>query len=105
MGTRSQTVNPRRITLALDLRDLYGPEVDRALGGEEPMVDEWEAGIRTPTDEQLWQLALLTSFPVPFFYLPDPELTGVWVCDRRKRKGGCQYIQPEASPAQGELWR
>ena len=37
---------PERITIALDYRELYGPEVDRALGGEEPMVDEWESGAR-----------------------------------------------------------
>ena len=33
-GRRRQT--PERITMALDLRDLYGPEVDEALGGQEP---------------------------------------------------------------------
>lgn len=44
---------PERITIALDICDLYGPEVDEALGGEEPMVDEWETGERIPTSEQM----------------------------------------------------
>jgi len=58
---------PHRITTALDLRELYGPEVDRACGVEEPAVDEWEAGVRYPTWEQLRALAELTQFPVKFF--------------------------------------
>jgi hypothetical protein len=31
---------PARITLALDSCELYGPEVDEVLGGEEPMVED-----------------------------------------------------------------
>lgn len=60
-------VIPHRITTALDIRKLYGPEVDRACGVEEPAVDEWEAGVRYPTWEQLLALAELTDFPVKFF--------------------------------------
>lgn len=63
---RGQVV-PHRITTALDLRELYGPEVDRACGVEEPAVDEWEAGLRYPTWEQLQALAELTDFPPKFF--------------------------------------
>ncbi len=48
---------PERITIALDMRELYGPEVDRALGGEEPMVDEWESGARVPDLAQIQALA------------------------------------------------
>ena len=72
---------PERITMALDLRELYGPEVDRALGGEEPMVDEWESGARVPTLEQVQALAKLTDFPVKFFYQPaPPPIDNGWIC-------------------------
>jgi transcriptional regulator with XRE-family HTH domain len=63
---RGQVI-PHRITTALDLRALYGPEVDAACGVEEPAVDEWEQGVRYPTWEQLLALAELTGFPVKFF--------------------------------------
>jgi len=76
-----QFPTPQRITTALDMRELYGPEVDRALGGEEPMVDEWESGKRVPTFEQVQRLALLTDFPVRFFYLPPmAPIEGGWIC-------------------------
>lgn len=72
---------PERITMALDSCELYGPEVDESLGGEEPMVDEWESGARIPTVEQVQALAQLTNFPVRFFYLPPPlALSGGWIC-------------------------
>lgn len=72
---------PERITSALTLCDLYGPEVDQALGGEEPMVDEWESGDRVPTFAQVQALAVLTGFPVRFFYQPAaPKLSGGWMC-------------------------
>ena len=72
---------PERITAALDMCDLYGPEVDEALGGQEPMVDEWESGERIPTREQIHALARLTGFPVSFFYLPaPPPMPGVFLC-------------------------
>jgi transcriptional regulator with XRE-family HTH domain len=72
---------PERITMALDLRELYGPEVDQALGGEEPMVDEWESGARVPDFAQVQALAEMTDSPVRFFYEPPPApLTGGWLC-------------------------
>lgn len=72
---------PERITMALDICDLYGPEVDEALGGQEPMVDEWESGERVPTKEQVQALARLTGFPMKFFYLPPPPpMPGVILC-------------------------
>ncbi|MEA1798290.1 MULTISPECIES: helix-turn-helix domain-containing protein [Rhodococcus] len=51
---------PYRITRALDAAELYGPEVDVACGVQEPAVDEWEAGTRYPSFEQLLALAALT---------------------------------------------
>lgn len=62
-------VTPWRITAALDLRNLYGPEVDEACGVQEPCVDMWEDGHLYPTWEQLYALAELTDFPVRFFTL------------------------------------
>lgn len=63
-------VVPHRITSALDIRQLYGPEVDHACGVEEPAVDQWEEGVLYPTWEQLCALAELTDFPVEFFTQP-----------------------------------
>jgi hypothetical protein len=117
---------PARITLALDLRGLDGPEVDHACGVQEPAVDEWEAGTRIPTEEQLAALAWLTDLPVAFFYQPVMDPTrGVWLCGHSGPKGGgravCETVdqsdpiqQPQpgapvggldwAGPAQPELF-
>jgi hypothetical protein len=84
-----KTPTPERITQALDLRELYGPEVDEALGGEEPMVDEWESGARVPTLMQIQALAELTGFSVRYFYLPPPPSLGPgWMCGA----DGCQPL-------------
>lgn len=90
---------PERITMALDWADLYGPEVDRALGVEEPTVDMWEAGLLVPTREQVARLAVLTGVRPGFFYQPAPEpVSGLIVCTA----GGCEYVtgreseQPDA---------
>lgn len=61
---------PARITIALDLSELYGPEVDAACDAAEPDVDRWEAGELYPTWQQVELLAALTDFPVHFFFLP-----------------------------------
>ena len=66
----STAPTPSRITAALDIRSMYGAWVDVALGVQEPVVDEWETGVRVPTHAQIQRLALLTGFPVKFFYLP-----------------------------------
>jgi hypothetical protein len=76
-----QCPTPQRITLALDYRQLYGPEVDKACGVEEPTVDLWETGEVVPTFEQIEALGALTQFPVAFFYRPAPEPLGrVFMC-------------------------
>ena len=76
-----QTPTPERITMALNIQDLYGPEVDQALGGEEPMVDEWETGARVPSLAEIQALSELTGYPVKFFYLPPPPPLGDgWIC-------------------------
>lgn len=64
---------PFRITQALDGAGLFGPEVDIACGAEEPAVDEWEAGIRYPTFEQLLLLAELTGHDLEWFFERESE--------------------------------
>ena len=88
---------PHRITQILDYHQMYGPEVDEALGVEEPAVDMWEAGELVPTHAQIMRLALLTDTAPEFFYTPvtEPDLGPMWICDRSKRKNGCQVITPE----------
>jgi hypothetical protein len=86
------TPTPERITMALNFCMLYGPEVDQALGGEEPMVDEWESGARIPTLEQIQALAKLTGYGVRFFYLPAPKPLGNgWICGT----DGCKPLEDE----------
>lgn len=60
-------VCPALITVALDAAGLEGPEVDRACGGEEPMVDLWEEGRLYPTFPQLCSLAELTGKTPEYF--------------------------------------
>lgn len=72
---------PERITLALDLRGLDGPQVDIDCHAHEPEVDLWEAGLAVPTWDQLAALAQLTGFPIGFFYRPADQITGqVFIC-------------------------
>jgi hypothetical protein len=56
-----RTPTRERITVALDAAGLFGPDVDVALGGLEPMVGEWEAGTRVPTFAQVELLAAVTT--------------------------------------------
>lgn len=78
---------PARITLALDAIAAEGPWVDEALGGEEPMVDQWEAGELLPTRQQIELLAQLTNRPAEYFYLPADDIAEarIFVCDRTRR--------------------
>lgn len=87
--------NPKRITMALDMAELYGPEVDEACGVQEPTVDRWEAGTQIPSRDELQRLAFLTGFPVTFFYREDPEPFVGFICGPR----GCQLVDNRpASP-------
>ena len=82
---------PERITAALDMAGLHGPEADLTLGVVEPAVDMWESGARIPTDEQLARLAELAGVLVEWFYLPAPDPFVGFVC-ARGRGGGCEFV-------------
>lgn len=75
---RAGQVCPNRITMALDMRQLYGPEVDLACKAAEPEVDQWEAGERYPSWEQLRALAELTGFTPRWFTINTEAPIPVW---------------------------
>jgi hypothetical protein len=89
-----QDAIPYRITMALDLRQMYGPGVDEACGVAEPAVDRWESGDERPTPKQVQRLAVLTDMPLGFFYLrPDDVSRGpIWIC--RNISGSQPYCPP-----------
>jgi hypothetical protein len=91
--------NPARITTALDAAGLWGPEVDRACGVEEPTVDLWESGELVPTREQVEALAELCGVTPVMFYLDDPPAGPMWLCGT----DGCERVgeqppEPEPEP-------
>lgn len=96
-------VVPARITMALDLRGLEGPEVDVACGTAEPYVDLWECGLEVPTVEQVELLARLTDFPVSWFYrpvAPGPLLGGpMFMCGPRR----CEVVASHVVDERGVL--
>lgn len=69
-------VVPWLITIALDAKRLYGPEVDEACGVAEPGVDMWEEGTLYPTFEQLCALAKLTG-KAPGYFMNRPGIVGI----------------------------
>lgn len=74
-------LKPWRVTMALNLRQLYGPEVDTACDAAEPDVDDWEAGTLYPRWEQVVLLAKLVGNPVGFFYQGGEPATGtIFIC-------------------------
>lgn len=86
----SRNPNPERITTALDAAGLWGPEVDRACGVEEPTVDLWESGALVPTRGQVEALAALTGLTPAFFYRDSPKRIAVWMCG----DDGCEWVEP-----------
>lgn len=82
------TINPHRITVALDRAKLFGPTADAKVGAVEPDLDNWEAGRSVPAHSQLIKLAQLANVPMSFFHLADhepPALIIARVCGRRTR--------------------
>lgn len=86
----SRNPNPERITTALNAAGLWGPEVDRACGVEEPAVDLWESGELVPSREQMEALARLCGVTPVFFYM-DVTPIAVWICG----VDGCHLVEPE----------
>lgn len=98
----SGRVVPARITLALDMRGLEGPDVDTACGAAEPDVDLWECGLTVPAPEQVKLLAALTGFPVAYFYEPiaPGDLVGpIMLCGSK----GCESLDPPRVDERGVL--
>jgi hypothetical protein len=107
---------PPRITTALDLHGLEGPEVDVACGAVEPDVDRWEAGELYPTWAQLQALARLTDLPLRFFFLPPNDADGpMWTTLDVHLRPGEPWQPPitrfapgaftaAPTPIQGALW-
>lgn len=103
-------VVPARITLALDIMGLNGPEIDEQVGtwhgnpgGD---IDRWEQALAVPSPAQVELLAKLTDFPVAWFY--EPVETGplldngpVWMCFSDRR--GCAQVQPHVVTEAGVL--
>lgn len=77
-------VVPWLITMALNAKKLYGPEVDEQCGVPEPGVDMWETGELYPTFEQLCALAKLTD-KTPGFFMNRPSLVGIKASDTSLR--------------------
>ena len=101
-------VVPARISIAMNIRELEGAWVDEACGAAEPDVDDWEAGLKTPTPRQVVLMARLTGFPIPWFYkpiAPGPMLQGpIWMCYSRKVDGArCHLVQPDWVDERGVL--
>jgi|JI102314A2RNA_FD_contig_101_81254_length_2507_multi_3_in_0_out_0_1 hypothetical protein len=59
---------PWRITVALDARGLYDPDLSWALGVPVGAVDRWEEGVEVPTFEQVEKLSQLTEYLPRWFY-------------------------------------
>lgn len=70
-------LEPWRITMYLNAKALYGPEVDQACGVEEPAVDLWEAGKLYPTWEQTLLLCQLVGVTPRALLAPRPPLIRV----------------------------
>jgi hypothetical protein len=94
---------PARITMALNIRELYGPEVDTACGAAEPDVDMWELGLAVPSPEQVRLLAELTRFQPAFFYNPiEPgplAASAIFMCSGRT----CTVTAPDVVDENGVL--
>lgn len=79
--------DPARITFALDVAGMDGPEVDEALGVHnalDTVVDAWETGDVVPSQDEIRRLATLTNYGPGWFYLgPMPQFDGpVFFCER-----------------------
>jgi hypothetical protein len=92
------TINPHRITVALDRAKLVGPTADAKLGAVEPDLDMWEAGRATPSDAQLRKLARMANVPLEFFALRDDEFPPLYVARVCNRRTGYTVVTMPADP-------
>lgn len=105
-------LKPYRITTILDLRELFGPDVDKACGVEEPAVDMWEAAELYPTWEQLLALSKLTNWPLLGFFRPEKANGAMaFVCGPRGCKtepvdsdGPRRYTRAVIQECEGTVW-
>ncbi len=103
-------VVPARITMAMDLAGLHGPDVDERCGtyhgNPAGDIDRWEQALAVPSAEQVELMAAETGFPVPWFYRPvkpgpTPGEGPIWICWRDRR--GCEASAPDVITEQGVL--
>lgn len=85
--------NADRITCALDLGGMFGPEVDEALGVsgtdllgrcyDAGVVDAWETGEQIPSPDEVRRLAYLTGMsPIWFYDGTLPTMSRIFICKR-----------------------
>jgi hypothetical protein len=103
-------VVPARITIALDICGLDGPEIDEQVGtwhgNPDGDIDRWEQALAVPSPQQVELLATLTECTVAWFYEPlepGPMLENgpVWMCFSGRE--GCTQVQPHVITDAGVL--
>lgn len=92
------TVNPHRITVALDRAKLFGPSADAKLGAHEPDLDDWEAGRKVPSAAQVERLSRLANVLPSFFELPDDVDPQIMVALVRGRRGCFTHVVMTGEP-------
>lgn len=100
-GWASGWVRPYLITRWLNHRDLYGPEVDAALGVPEPTVDRWEAGLQYPTWAQLQRLGTLTGLHPRWFIAKHTNDPPIHICPPPPPEDRVTTWHPHALAAAG----
>jgi hypothetical protein len=100
------TINPHRITVALNHAGLYGKTADAKVHAVEPELDDWEAGRAVPNPKQLRALCSLAGIDEAFLHLPDdayPRIAVAFLC-RGPASGATLYLaDPWPEPAQQAL--
>lgn len=78
-AVKTMPFQPYRLSLALDMHDLYDPELSEALGTPVGLVDRWEEGLEDPTPEHGARLVELTGHPLRWFWTTDRSAEMGWV--------------------------
>jgi hypothetical protein len=103
-------VVPARITMAMDLAGLDGPDVDERCGtyhgNPDGDIDRWEQALAVPSAEQVALMAEVTGFPIAWFYRPlppgpTPGDGPIWICWSDHR--GCEASAPDVITERGVL--